>query len=85
MGVLGMKSLSRGVVTKIFGAEGTGDFLRFALSQPVSAVVVGCDSIEQLEANARVARSFEAMSGRDQDILLNKVKPYARELMYYKL
>src|SRR5512139_1411710 len=31
MGVLGMKSLSRGVVTKIFGAEGTGDFLRFAL------------------------------------------------------
>jgi aryl-alcohol dehydrogenase-like predicted oxidoreductase len=85
MGILGMKTLSRGVVIKIFGVESAEDFLRFAMTQPISAAVVGCESIEQLELNVRVARSFQPMPKRDQDILLSKVKSYARELMYYKL
>ncbi len=85
MGILGMKTLSRGIVIKIFGAESIESFLRFALTQPITTAVVGCDSIEQLEWNVRIAQSFQPMLKKDQDILLNKVKPYARELMYYKL
>jgi predicted aldo/keto reductase-like oxidoreductase len=65
--------------------ESVDDFLRFALSQPISTAVVGCDTLEQLETNVRIARSFEPMDLKDQRVLLNKVKPYARELMYYKL
>ena len=85
MGVLGMKSLSRGVSVKIFGPDSSQNFLRYALSQAVSTIVVGCDTIEQLEVNAKVAQTFRSMTKRDQDILLDKTKPYARELMYYKL
>jgi predicted aldo/keto reductase-like oxidoreductase len=85
MGILGMKSFSRGVSMKIFGPDSSDNFLRFALSQPVSTIVVGCDTIEQLEVNAKVAQTFRPMTKRDQDILLEKTKPYARELMYYKL
>ena len=85
MGILGMKTLSRGVCIKIFGTESIENFLRFAMSQSISAVVVGCETIEQLEMNVRVARSFQPMSQKDQDILLSRVKSYARELMYYKL
>jgi len=85
MGILGMKTLSRGVSIKIFGVESTENFLRFALTQPVSSVVVGCETIEQLEMNARIARSFRPMRKKEQDILLEKTRPYARELMYYKL
>jgi predicted aldo/keto reductase-like oxidoreductase len=85
MGILGMKSFSRGVSMKIFGPDFLETFLRFALSQPVSTIVVGCDTIEQLEMNAKVAQAFWPMTKRDQDILLEKTKPYARELMYYKL
>lgn len=85
MGILGMKSLSRGVSIKIFGAESVENFLRFAITQPVSAIVVGCDTIEQLEMNVRIARSFLPMPQKDQNILLSRVKSYARELMYYKL
>jgi predicted aldo/keto reductase-like oxidoreductase len=85
MGILGMKSFSRGVSMKIFGPESSENFLRFALSQPVSTIVVGCDSIEQLEMNAKVAQPFRPMTKRDQDILLDRTKPYARELMYYKM
>lgn len=85
MGILGMKTLSRGVCVKIFGAESAENFLRFALTQPISAAVVGCETVEQLEMNVRIARSFQPMPKKDQDILLSKVKSYARELMYYKL
>jgi predicted aldo/keto reductase-like oxidoreductase len=85
MGILGMKALSRGVTIKIFGAESSENFLRFALTQPVSTIVVGCETIEQLEMNAKVAQSFRPMTKRDQDILLEKARPYARELMYYKM
>lgn len=85
MGILGMKTLSRGVCIKIFGDESVENFLRFAMTQPISVAVVGCESIEQLEMNVRIAQSFQPMPQKDQDILLSKVKSYARELMYYKL
>ena len=85
MGILGMKTLSRGVCIKIFGAESIENFLRFAMTQPISAVVVGCETIEQLEMDVRIAKSFQPMPQKDQDILLSRVKSYARELMYYKL
>jgi len=85
MGILGMKSLSRGVSIKIFGPDSSQDFLRFALTQPVSSIVVGCDTIEQLEMNAKVAQTFRPMTKRGQNILLEKTRPYARELMYYKM
>ncbi len=85
MGILGMKTLSRGVCVKIFGAESVENFLRFAMTQPVSTAVVGCETIEQLEMNVRIAQSFQPMPQKDQNILLSRVKSYARELMYYKL
>ena len=85
LGILGMKSFSRGVSIKIFGPYSSENFLRFALAQPVSTIVVGCDTIEQLEINAKVAQTFRPMTKRDQNILLEKARPYARELMYYKL
>ena len=85
MGILGMKTLSRGVCIKIFGAESIENFLRFAMTQPISAAVVGCETIEQLEMDVRIAKSFQPMPQKDQDILLSRVKSYARELMYYKL
>ncbi|MBS3919374.1 MAG: aldo/keto reductase [Deltaproteobacteria bacterium] len=85
MGILGMKTLSRGVCAKIFGDESIEMFLRFAMTQSISAAVVGCETIDQLEMNVRIARSFQPMDQQEQNMLINKVKPYSRELMYYKL
>jgi len=85
IGILGMKTLSRGVCVKIFGTESVENFLRFALTQPISTVVVGCETVEQLEMNARIARSFQPMTTKEQENIVNKVKYYSRELTYYKL
>jgi len=85
MGILGMKTLSRGVSSRIFGDESVENFLRFALTQSISAAVVGCETIDQLEINVRIAQAFQPMAKQDQTVLVNKVKPYSREMMYYKL
>jgi len=84
MGVLGMKVFSRGACIKIYGIELIEKCLRFALAQPISTAVVGCDTIEQLEMNIRIARAFQPLTKKEQEDLIDRVKYYARELTYYK-
>ena len=59
-------------------------FFRFALSQPVSVAVIGCDDTRQLEENIASASSFQPLSEADKQGLIQKIEPYARQLMYYK-
>ena len=84
MGIIGMKVYFRGFASRLPGYPSLEPFLRFALSQPVSTVVVGCDSIAQLEENVRFAESFEPMTAEEQAKLIRDVAPFARQLMYYK-
>jgi len=84
MGVIGMKVYFRGFASRIPGYRSMEPYLRFALSQPVSSVVIGCDTIEQLEQNVAFARDFKPMSKEEQDALVSATAPFARELMYYK-
>ena len=82
--VLGMKVFSRGTCVKIYGIELIEKCLRFALAQPISTAVIGCDNVEQLEMNVRIARSFQPLTKTEQEILIQRVKYYARELTYYR-
>jgi predicted aldo/keto reductase-like oxidoreductase len=59
-------------------------FFRFALSQPVSLAVIGCDDIQQLEQNVAYAQSFHPMSEDEKQDLIDDVYPDGRKLMYYK-
>ena len=84
MGIVGMKVYLRGLAGRIPGRDGMEPFLRFALSQPVSNVVIGCDDLKQVEQNVGFARSFVPMTRAEQAELIARVAPYARQLMYYK-
>jgi len=84
MGIIGMKVYLRGFAAKIPGYTGMEPFFRFALSQPVSTVVIGCDDLRQLEENVRFASSFQPVTGEESAALLRHVAPFARKLMYYK-
>ena len=59
-------------------------FFRFALSQPVSLAVTGCDDLEQLEENVNYAAAFTPLGIEEQEALIEAVRPYARRLLYYK-
>jgi aryl-alcohol dehydrogenase-like predicted oxidoreductase len=84
MGIIGMKVYLRGLAAKLPGQGMLQRFLRFALSQGVTNVVIGCDDIFQVEENVRYAASFTPMPRDEQAALVQQIAPYARDLMYYK-
>jgi aryl-alcohol dehydrogenase-like predicted oxidoreductase len=81
-GVLGMKSLGgspdgqngRFVQAGLASAE---DCIRYALSQPVSSLVVGLRNQRDLDQALRVGRGFEPFSREEQMALLANVKEAA--------
>jgi uncharacterized protein len=79
--VLGMKSLGGGeggkgrfVQAKVCTPE---EAITYALSQPITALVTGIDSMKVLEQNLKIARDFKRMSDSDMRKLLVRVKPLA--------
>lgn len=84
MGIIGMKVYLRGFATRIPGYTSVEPFLKFALSQGISNVVIGCDNVAQLEENVRFAEKYDFMDKADQENLILQIAPYARDLMYYK-
>jgi aryl-alcohol dehydrogenase-like predicted oxidoreductase len=83
LGVIGMKVLARGLVNQLDLAP-VRAYVHYALSQPVSLVVIGCDSPEHVQELAQAAREFQPLPPADQRRLEEAVRPFARGLMYYK-
>jgi aryl-alcohol dehydrogenase-like predicted oxidoreductase len=83
LGVIGMKVLARGLVTQI-NAASVKEFVHYALSQPVSLVVIGCDTPEHVRELTAAACDFQPMPEQAQRDLEEFVTPFARGLMYYK-
>ncbi len=84
MGIIGMKVYFRGLASRLPTYTSMEPFLRYALSQPITNVVIGCDDIIQLEQNVAFALSFSPMILEEQQKLVHEVSPSSRELMYYK-
>ena len=84
MGIIGMKVYFRGFAAKLPWYSSMEPFLHYALSQPITTVVIGCDSMQQLEENVDFAKSFRRMSDQDKQELEGRIEPFARDLMYYK-
>jgi len=84
MGIIGMKVYFRGFAAKIPWYETMELFLHFALSHPVTTAVIGCDSIQQLEENVKFASQFTPMPEEKMQQLSRDIRPFARQLMYYK-
>ena len=84
MGVVGMKTYFRGAAARMPGYTSMEPFLRFALSQPVSTIVIGCDDLGQLEENVRFAEAFEPMPSDAQQKLVRDVAPFASQLASYR-
>jgi aryl-alcohol dehydrogenase-like predicted oxidoreductase len=84
MGIIAMKVYFRGLASRLPWYTSMEPFFRFALSQPVSLAVIGCDDVDQLEQNVGFAGAFKPMAEEKVQDLMNEVYPYARKLMYYK-
>ena len=80
-GVIGMKSLGGGVIPSQAGISAE-TCIHYALSQPISSLVVGMLSMEDLKNDIDIARRFKPMSEADQQALLASVKDVAGDGRY---
>lgn len=84
MGIIGMKVYLRGLAARLPWYSSMGPFYRYALTQPITTAVIGCDDVGQLEQNAEFARAFTPMTDKEVQGLVDAVSPVACDLMYYK-
>jgi aryl-alcohol dehydrogenase-like predicted oxidoreductase len=84
MGIIGMKVLCRGLGLQLPGYGSVDSWIRYALSHDVSTIVLGCDTVVQVEQNVAAASASASMTD-DERIAMERVAArYARNLMYYK-
>lgn len=58
--------------------------LYYVLSLPVSTVIVGCDSVVQLEENVALARAFTPLSDSQMASLAVRTEPVARQALFFR-
>lgn len=84
MGIIGMKIPARDRIFNNGGIITMKEAMDYVLSLPVSTIIVGLDKISELEENIEIAKNFLAL---DADMMLaieEKVKPYYKELLFFK-
>jgi uncharacterized protein len=80
VGVIGMKGLGGGHPKGRFLTEvglTSDECYRFCLSQPVTAQVMGINTMEQLKQDIALARSFKPLSQQETNALMSRVKDVA--------
>ena len=56
----------------------------YALSLPVSTVIIGCDSIAQLEENVTLAREYTPLSGTQMASLHGRAEPVSQQSLFFR-
>ncbi len=56
----------------------------YALTHPVSTVIVGCDNVAQLEENVAIAREFTPLSHTQMASLNAAAEPVAKQSLFYR-
>ncbi len=56
----------------------------YTLSRPVSTVIIGCDTIAQLEENVQLARAFTPLNDTQQQQLVARAEPCAKPSLFFR-
>jgi hypothetical protein len=56
----------------------------YVLSHPVSTVIIGCDSVAQLEENVKLAREFTPLNEEQMASISTKAEPLTRQALFFR-
>jgi aryl-alcohol dehydrogenase-like predicted oxidoreductase len=82
LGVIGMKVLGQG--TLLDAGLPARELVRYALSQDLDTVIIGCSSPDEVMANAAVAATAPPLTSAEANALLGRVRRQARWLANYR-
>lgn len=80
LGVIAMKIFGQ---EKLNGKAPVEQLIRYSLSLPVAAAVIGMPKLEMLEQNVTVAKSFQPLSSTDRDKLFGSMAPHKAAIDHY--
>jgi hypothetical protein len=60
------------------------DAMYYVLSLPVSTIIIGCDSVAQLEQNVQLARDFTPLNESQLLALQQKTEPVLRQALFFR-
>ena len=66
------------------GVMTMADAMNYALTKPVSTIIVGCDNIAQLEENVKIARNHTPLSHQQMAALDAASEPVAKQSLFYR-
>jgi len=84
VGIIGMKVFAQGYIFHPDGIKTTWEPLYYAMSQPISTVIVGCDSVAQLEENVALAKGFYKLSPEQLEEIQNQTKSYTKRGAFFR-
>ena len=72
------------IQTDKYGTLTMREALYYTLSRPVSTVIIGCDTITQLEENVQLARDFTPLSDTQTAELVKRAEPCAKPSLFFR-
>ena len=56
----------------------------YALSLPISTVIIGCDSVAQVEHNVQLAHEFTPFNEKQMAALVQKAEPVSKQSLFFR-
>lgn len=84
MGIVGMKIPARGRVFRGDGITTMQQSMYYALTHPVSTIIVGCDTVRQLEDNVALATAFKPLPSSEMARIEGLTAHYAHDAAWFK-
>jgi hypothetical protein len=75
----------RGAIATTPGTLTKRETFFYNLSLPLSTAIIGCDSVEQVEECAELARTFTPLNQAQMAELEAKVEPVAKQALFFRL
>jgi len=72
------------VIAKQPGTLNMREAMYYSLSLPISTVIIGCDSIQQLQENVQLAREFTPFSQQQLASLTGKAEPVSKQSLFFR-
>jgi predicted aldo/keto reductase-like oxidoreductase len=84
VGIIGMKIPARDRIFSHGGIITMKQAIEYVLTLPVSTIIVGCDTIDELEENVEITKSFKPLSVDEMLEIENLTKPHYKDLQFFK-
>jgi hypothetical protein len=84
MGIVAMKIPARDRIFSNGGIITMKEAMEYVMTLPVSTIIIGIDTIAELEENIEIARNFKPLTADEMLAIEGKTKPYYKDLLFFK-